>query len=168
MSTLSVDTIQGQTAAAKVIFPAGVVIQTHFHTFTTQTSVTSNSYSDVGGSSFSFTPKFASSVLHISYSVHVYSFRSSDDNGGSVDINVDGSNISASGDTRELLFSIGGASSLAFFTRIHKEVSVAATNTSAKTIKLQMQNNQSGNSGGFRINDGGAYTSSIKVQEIAQ
>ena len=168
MSTLSVDTIQGQTAAAKVIFPAGVVIQTQFHTFTNITSVTSSSYADVGGSSFTFTPKFASSLLHITASVHCYTYRSSTNNGGSVDINVDGSNITASGDAREFMVEVGGASSIYVFCRQHKEVTISASNTNAKTIKLQMQNKTSADSGGFRINDGNNYTSSIKVEEIAQ
>ena len=168
MSTLSVDTIQGQTAAAKVIFPAGVVIQTQFHTFTTQTSVTANSYSDVGGSSFSFTPKFASSLLHITASVHCYTYRSSHANGGTYDINVDGSLISQAGTGREFYVNIGGASNLYCFSRQHKEVTVSASNTNAKTIKLQMKNYDSDNSGGFRINDGAEYRSSIKVEEIAQ
>ena len=168
MSTLSVDTIQGQTAAAKVIFPAGVVIQTQFHTFTNITSVTSSSYADVGGSSFTFTPKFASSLLHITASVHCYTYRSSTNNGGSVDINVDGSNITASGDAREFMVEVGGASSIYVFCRQHKEVTISASNTSAKTIKLQMQNKTSADSGGFRINDGNNYTSSIKVEEVSQ
>ena len=168
MSTLSVDTIQGQTAAAKVIFPAGVVIQTQFHTFTNITSVTSSSYSDVGGSSFTFTPKFASSLLHITASIHCYTYRTGNASGGSFDINVDGSNISPSGDAREYYMDIGGANNQYCFSRQHKEVTVSASNTSAKTIKLQMKNYVSSNSGGFRINDGGNYTSSIKVEEISQ
>ena len=168
MSTLSVDTIQGQTAAAKVIFPAGVVIQTQFHTFTNITSVTSSSYADVGGSSFTFTPKFASSLLHITASIHCYTYRTGNASGGSFDINVDGSNISPSGDAREYYIDIGGASNQYCFVRQHKEVTVSASNTSAKTIKLQMKNYTSSNSGGFRINDGGNYTSSIKVEELTQ
>ena len=168
MSTLSVDTIQGQTAAAKVIMPAGMVVQTQFHTFTNITSVTSSSYADVGGSSFTFTPKFATSLLHITASVHCYTYRSSTNNGGSVDINVDGSNITASGDAREFMVEVGGASSIYVFCRQHKEVTISASNTSAKTIKLQMKNYDSDNSGGFRINDAAEYRSSITVMEIAQ
>ena len=168
MSTLSVDTIQGQTAAAKVIFPAGVVIQTQFHTFTTETSSTSSSYSDVGGSSFTFTPKFASSLLHITASIHCYTYRTGNASGGSFDINVDGSNISPSGDAREYYIDIGGANNQYCFSRQHKEVTVSASNTNAKTIKLQMKNYVSSNSGGFRINDGGNYISSIKVEELTQ
>ena len=147
---------------------AGTVQQTTFQTFSDITSVTSSSYSAVGGSSFTFTPKFATSLLHITESVHCYTYRSSTNNGGSVDINVDGSNISASGDAREYYIDIGGANNQYCFSRQHKEVTVSASNTSAKTIKLQMKNYVSSNSGGFRINDGGNYISSIKVQEIAQ
>ena len=174
-SELHVDAIKhsGGTSALTIdssgnVHKAGFVVQTSFHTFTDITSVTSSSYSDVGGSSFTFTPKFASSLLHITASVHCYTYRSSTSNGGSVDINVDGSNISASGDAREFYVQIGGSSSLYVFSRQHKEVTVSASNTNAKTIKLQMQNNTSSDSGGFRINDGGNYTSSIKVEELAQ
>ena len=147
---------------------AGTVLQTSFHRFSDITSVTSSSYSDVGGSSFTFTPKFATSLLHITASVHCYTYRSSTNNGGSVDINVDGSNVSASGDAREFMVEVGGASSIYVFCRQHKEVTISASNTNAKTIKHQMKNYVSSNSGGFRINDGGNYISSIKVQEIAQ
>ena len=147
---------------------AGTVLQTSFHTFTTQTSVTANSYADVGGSSFTFTPKLASSLLHITASVHCYTFRSSNANGGTYDINVDGSVVSAAGTAREFYVNIGGASNLYCFSRQDKEVTVSASNTSAKTIKLQMKNYDSDNSGGFRINDGAEYKSTIKVEEIAQ
>ena len=168
MSTLSVDTIQGKTTAGNVAFPAGMVVQTSFHTFSDITSVTSSSYSDVGGSSFTFTPKFATSLLHVTASVHCYTYRTGNASGGSFDINFDGSNISPSGSAREYYIDIGGASNQYCFVRQHKEVTVSASNTNAKTIKLQMKNYVSSNSGGFRINDGGDYTSSIKVEELAQ
>ncbi len=147
---------------------AGTVLQTSFHTFSDITSVTSSSYSDVGGSSFTFTPKLASSLLYVIASVHCYTYRTGNASGGSFDINVDGSNISASSDAREYYIDIGGANNQYCFSRQHKEVTVSASNTSAKTIKLQMKNYVSSNSGGFRINDGGNYISSIKVQEVAQ
>ena len=44
MSTLSVDTIQGQTTAANLKLPAGTVLQTVNATHATQTSTTSASY----------------------------------------------------------------------------------------------------------------------------
>jgi len=174
-SELHVDAIKhsGGTSALTIdssgnVHKAGFVVQTSFHTFTTQTSVTSSSYSDVGGSSFTFTPKFASSLLHITASVHCYTYRTGNASGGSFDINFDGSNISPSGSAREYYIDIGGASNQYCFVRQHKEVTVSASNTNAKTIKLQMKNYVSSNSGGFRINDGGDYTSSIKVEEVAQ
>ena len=174
-SELHVDAIKhsGGTSALTIdssgnVHKAGFVVQTSFHTFTTQTSVTANSYADVGGSSFTFTPKFASSLLHITASVHCYTYRSSNANGGTYDINVDGSLISQAGTAREFYVNIGGASNLYCFSRQHKEVTVSASNTNAKTIKLQMKNYDSDDSGGFRINDGAEYRSSIKVEELAQ
>ena len=145
---------------------AGTVLQTSFHTFSDITSVTSSSYSDVGRSSFTFTPKLASSLIYVIASIHCYTYRTVNASGGSFDINVDGSNISASSDAREYYIDIGGASNQYCFVRQHKEVTVSASNTSAKTIKLQMKNYDSDNSGGFRINDGAEYRSTIKVEEI--
>ena len=67
MSTLKVDTIQGKTTAGTVAMPSGSVVQTSFHSFNTATTLNSNSDADVGGSSHTFTPKFASSLLILSY-----------------------------------------------------------------------------------------------------
>ena len=167
-NTISLESGHKLSGAAGSLSIPGVVVQTSFHTFSDITSVTSSSYSDVGGSSFTFTHKFATSLLKITASVHCYTYRSSTNNGGSVDINVDGSNISASGDAREYYIDIGGANNQYCFSRQHKEVTVSASNTSAKTIKLQMKNYDSDNSGGFRINDGAEYRSSIKVEEVSQ
>ena len=146
----------------------GTVIQTVIHAFTDTTTNSTDSDADLTGSSFSFTPKLASSLLYVIASIHCYTYRTGNASGGSFDINVDGSNISASGDAREYYIDIGGANNQYCFSRQHKEVTVSASNTSAKTIKLQMKNYVSSNSGGFRINDGGNYTSSIKVEEISQ
>ena len=167
MSTLSVDTIQGQTTAANVKLPAGSILQIQRAQIGGNITTTSST-PVASGLQKAITPKFATSLLHITASVHCYTYRSSTNNGGSVDINVDGSNVSASGDAREFMVEVGGASSIYVFCRQHKEVTISASNTNAKTIKLQMQNKTSADSGGFRINDGNNYTSSIKVEEIAQ
>ena len=147
---------------------AGTVLQTSFHTFTTATSVTANSYADVGGSSFTFTPNLASSLLHIATSVHCYTAKSGNASGGTYDINVDGSLITQAGTAREYYIDIGGASNQYCYSRQHKEVTVSASNTSAKTIKLQMKNYDNASSGTFTISFNQEYYSSIKVQEIAQ
>ena len=63
MSTLSVDTIQGQTTAANVKFPAGSVLQVVQGEVLTQIANTSSSYGDVVTKAI--TPKFSSSKILI-------------------------------------------------------------------------------------------------------
>ena len=65
MSTLKVDTIQGKTTSGTVAMPAGMIVQTTFQKFTTNTSLDSSSDADIGGSSLTFTPKFASIIQRI-------------------------------------------------------------------------------------------------------
>ena len=70
MSTLSVDTIQGQTAATKVKMPAGSVLQTLSSTKLTAQGTNTGSYVDVTGLSVAITPFFSSSKILIT--CHVY------------------------------------------------------------------------------------------------
>ncbi len=70
MSTLSVDTIQGQTAATKVKLPAGSVLQTLSSTKLTAQGTNTGSYVDVTGLSVAITPFFSSSKILIT--CHVY------------------------------------------------------------------------------------------------
>ena len=66
MSTLSVDTIQGQTAAANVKLPAGAVLQTVTQSFVSQGMTTSSSSFVTTGHAITITPKFSSSKIHLS------------------------------------------------------------------------------------------------------
>ena len=167
MSTLSVDTIQGKTTAGTVAMPAGAVVQTTLHTFGTETVLSSDSDADIGSSTVTFTPKFASSLLILSCAVHVHINRSNSSNGGTYNFVVDGVNIShASEDYEHYINMNSGNTNL--YMRSHKEVSVSASNTNAKTIKLVGRTTSTGDSGVFRINAYGNFTSSIKIQEIAQ
>jgi len=79
MSTLSVDTIQGQTAAANVKLPAGCVVQTvHFHRRGQQDGtavgnlavITTNSFTDI--MSKAITTKFANSLIHVKMTIVLY------------------------------------------------------------------------------------------------
>ena len=169
MSTLSVDTIQGQTAAAKVIFPAGVVVQTKFHSFSTATDFNTNSDADVGGSTVTFTPKFASSLLILTMSVSIQINRSHSNEGGTVNFVVDGVNINHptnNADYEHYINMNSGNTNL--YTRTHKEVSMNASNTNAKTVKLVARPHDINNSGVLRVNPTGYFNSTIKIQEIAQ
>ena len=166
-STLKTDKIEGVTASGTVAMPAGHVVQTAFHTFTTQTIITSTSDTDIASSSVTFTPKFASSLLMLTCSVSVLVYRANNYNGGSINFVVDSSNISHSSQTYEIynVYPSGGTN---FYHRFHKEVSTNASNTSAKTIKLVGKTYQTSDSGRIVINEATNFTSSIKIQEIAQ
>jgi len=159
----------GQGVLPHSKMPSDSVLQTKFHSWTTQTMVTSTSYTDITDSSFTFTPKLASSLLVISYSIPYFTYSDTHYSGGSVDINVDGSNIMQSTAQYELYASWAGsgATSNALYSRASKDVSINASNTNAKTIKLQAQVYDTNNSMSIRINESGNYRSSIKVVEIA-
>ena len=171
-STLTVDNIVGATTAANVKLPAGCIVQTSFHTFSTETVLNSNSDADLGGSSHTFTPKFASSLLILSCSVHIQLQRDApgSNNGGTVNFVVDGVNINhpTNNADYEHYINQGGSGGTSFYTRTQKEVSISASNTNAKTIKLVGRPHDTANSGLLRINTQGYHSSSIKIQEIAQ
>tara|TARA_B100000989_G_scaffold277087_1_gene237795 strand:+ start:290 stop:790 length:501 start_codon:yes stop_codon:yes gene_type:complete len=66
MSTLSVDTIQGQTTAANVKLPTGSILQVVTQPFGAQGMTTaSNSYVTTGHA-LTITPKFSTSNIHLS------------------------------------------------------------------------------------------------------
>ena len=167
MSTLSVDTIQGKSTAGTVAMPAGMIVQTAFHKFTTATTLNSDSDADIGGSSFTFTPKFSSSLLILSCSVSVNMYRGNINQGCTINFNVDGSNIDYPSDDYELYDSVPSGS-VNVYVRMNKEVSMDASNTNTKTVKLTGRPYATGNSGVAVINSSSYFTSSIKIEEIAQ
>ena len=69
MSTLSVDTIQGQTTASKVMIP-GHVVQVVSATKTDKQTVTSTSFVDVSNLSVSITPSSTSSKVLVLVNGH--------------------------------------------------------------------------------------------------
>ena len=76
MSTLSVDTIQGQTTAANVKLPAGCILQT-LQTVKTDTFTTSSTGPiDITGLNVTITPKYATSKIFIMFNVHIVGFDS--------------------------------------------------------------------------------------------
>ena len=169
-SRLLVDKIEGKTTANTVQMPSGSVVQTVIHDFQDETINTSNSDADFSGSSFNFTPKFSSSLLIISYNVHVQTnIDNADGNGGTIHIVHDGSNVSAAGADFEIYQRAYTGGSHNFYQRFAREVSVSAGSTTARVIKLAGRPNNTSNNGRIRVNAGGnLFNSSIKVQEIAQ
>ena len=171
MSTLKVDTIQGKTSAGTVAMPAGHVVQTVLHEYQTYTEIASDSNTDVGGSSFSFTQKFSSSLLIISTVTHVNWGRSSASGQGcTVNIHFDGSLLKTSAQDYENYQRASSGGDHFFYSRVMKEHSTTISNTNAKTIKLQARPFATGDSGRMAVNYGSDsnFYSTIKVQEIAQ
>ena len=170
MSTLKVDTIQGKTTASNIAMPSGFVVQSKLHQWNTETSVSSETFTDVGGSSFTFTPRFATSKLHLRFDVSFNALRStSTGTGGSLKMLMDGSDVTGV-----------PTANYPFYVRVNSgdytdlygsytfETEMSATNTNAKTIKLQTRVYASGSSPLVRINVNSYYYSTIKVQEISQ
>ena len=144
MSTLSVDTIQGQTTAANVKLPAGSILQTlsttkiddHFQAATT-------SFVDVTGVTLTITPKYNNSKILITVSgafSHNTSSRLSLFNlvRGSTAIGLPTSPKSESA-TRAMYHN--GTDQLH---QLHIEFLDSPATTSATTYKLQMRTNSSG------------------------
>ena len=144
MSTLSVDTIQGQTTAANVKLPAGSILQTlsttkvddHFQSATT-------SFVDVTGVTLTITPKYNTSKILITVSgafSHNTSSRLSLFNlvRGSTAIGLPTSAKTNSA-TRAMYHN--GTDQLH---QLHIEFLDSPATTSATTYKLQMRTNSSG------------------------
>ena len=175
MSTLSVDTIQGQTTAANVKLPAGCVLQC-LQTIKTDTFDTSSTSAvDITGLSVTITPKYATSKVLVMFNVHI----TGDDSGTGLRL-LRGSTELALGDasgSRARMTAIGYFSNDTSPAKYnggltsHVILDSPAT-TSATTYKLQGQVLSSG----FRVNktryntDNGNASrgvSTITVMEIA-
>jgi len=147
MSTLFVDTINEKTTNNGIIIPSHV-IQHKVHNLTTATNATgvNQTYTDLGGGSFSFTPKQSGSKLYITMINHVYVERSNTSWGAAVGrLVVDGNAQSEKGDGGSSnAYGVGirdtdGSSSqtirlMAYDTQQHE---YTTTGTSAITIKGQ-------------------------------
>ena len=167
MSTLFVDAINEKTSGNGIQIP-GHVVQVAHHQWSTATISTSTSLADVSGSSFSFTPKQASSKIWIMADVSITNTRTSSNTFGTFEINVDGSVVKGAGDAFELGATFGGSTSANIYQRAAKTVFIDATNTNAKTIKLQIITDDNSSSGQIRVNVNSQFYSNITVMEVAQ
>jgi len=175
MSNLLVQNIKhtnGTTAATVssggAFSSPGHVVQTVYHSFSDETVITSTSFTDCTGSSFTFTPKFASSKLIINFNAHLYIFRDSAGQGGTAEVNVDGTRIGADGTAYENYYALTGVTTVNNLIVASKEVQMDASNTNAKTIKMQARAYSTANNGKIELNENANHTSTIKVLEIAQ
>ena len=174
MSTLSVDTIQGQTTAANVKLPAGCILQTVNTSFTTQTKVTATSYAAISGASLAITPKFATSkiLVIINFSCRVFDANTNYAN-GSFQILRGSTSLQTVPTDGTGTFEIGafdsGGSSVELNVRYVNTILDSPNTTSATTYSVKMA--AYGSAGGeIGVNLGSAAngTSTIILQEIAQ
>lgn len=180
MSTLHVENLKGLSSgsnANKIIVPsgqtlvpsAGQVIQRVHTTWNDETSNTSNSaWVDVAGSSISVTPKLATSRLFITAHYHFHSYGTSEYAGGMCRIVHDGTSLDYTSQTYELYTQqTSGGQQANIHTRNSKCMTVASSNTSARTIKLQIIKYGSASTAA-KINQGAYYYSTIVVDEVVQ
>jgi len=175
MSTLSVDTIQGQTAAAKLKLPKGCVIQTESMDITTSSTTNSGTTFNDTGLTVTITPHYSTSKILVMAHVNMgatngfrFACRLAR---GSTGISV---GTSAGSRSVATVASQGtGGNKVDMSTAMIHLDSPATTN--ATTYKVQAAAEQSG--GSWYLNRGGtaadnstvyATTSSITVMEIAQ
>ena len=175
MSTLSVDTITGQTTAGNVKLPAGCVLQTKSMTYTNNNQSSSGtSFSDTG-LTVSITPKYSTSKIYVMSHVSMgatsgYRFA--------LRLVRDTTNISladaSSNRTRSTVAHQGSGGNIIDITLPIFFLDSPAT-TSATTYKIQAACEQSGgtwymNRGGTAADNNTVYvaTSSLSVLEIAQ
>ena len=177
MSTLSVDTIQGQTTASKVKLPAGSVLQVLSTTKTDTFTTSATGPIDITGLSVAITPKYATSKVFITFDVSFIGF----DAGGGIRL-LRGSTALALGDadgSRARMTAIGQYSnntSPSAYSAAPTSMSFldSPATTSATTYKLQAQclstNGIIINKTRYDTDNGNASrgSSTITVMEIAQ
>jgi hypothetical protein len=167
-SIIKVDQIQtlagtAPTAADLGINVTGTTLQTVQHSWNTTTTVESSTYIDAAGSSFSFTPKSASSTLLISGSMAIHMFRPATGGGGTFVLVHDGTILGYQGNTYEHYVSEAGSTSYDNYSRSNKQDTVAAGSTSPRNILVRI----AGYNGSFEVNQGSIYRSYITITEIA-
>ena len=181
MSTLHVENLKGLSSggnANKIIVPsgqtlvpsAGQIIQKVHHTWNSETVSSSNSaFSDVTGSSFSFTPKLATSRLFITAHYHMNSYSSNGSYaGGMARLLHDGTALDYTSQFYEFYYeNASGSTNANMHARQSKCMTVASGSTNARTIKLQLIKYGTATTSA-QVNQGAYYYSTIVVEEVVQ
>tara|TARA_B100000035_G_scaffold77910_1_gene65030 strand:- start:549 stop:1031 length:483 start_codon:yes stop_codon:yes gene_type:complete len=160
MSTLSVDTIQGQTTAANVKLPAGCVLQTvSANGPNSLVSFTGNTYTDINLSA-TITPKYATSKILVKFN-----FVNATNTGSSGSYQNNARILRGSTGIYEVVRSpwvnpASGAGQL-----MHMEYMDSPSTTSATTYKVQLRN---GSGSGNVSAHMGNSNAQVILMEIAQ
>ena len=171
MSTLSVDTIQGQTVAGNVKLPAGGIVNYGLAEYSIGTggsqSYTSTSYADITGATITYTPKYSGSKCLINFNLYgrIYG-PSSQDVEASFRTHIAGSVGKEYRVVGDNLGKLGDSIWFPMFINIAAEYTT--TGTSAVTFKMQTKAGAQSNY--FQVphhaNDQAHHT--VTVLEVAQ
>lgn len=172
-SIMRVDTIQKADGSSGVHI-AGHLVQRVSTKFSTEYTNSTQTFSDIAGASITFTPKYATSLLCITFNAfaNVYTSGTNTNAGGVMRILHDGAYITgdynASGNY-ELYFQNDASDGVGpnNYVRQVKYGEIAAGNTNARVIKVQGRT-YNATTAAIRINQGSLYTSYFIVEEIAQ
>lgn len=160
-------------ASAGTLTPsAGYLIQRQSVKFNTAYTNSSTSFTDITPATITFTPKFASSLLLITfnYSLNVYASGTDTNAGGTIKLLHDGTALdyNASGNYEHYFQNDAGAGTGPNnYMRQVKFAEVAASNTNARVIKAQARCYNS-TTAGVRINQATYYTSFLIIEELKQ
>jgi len=173
MSTMYVDTIQKADGSSGVHI-AGHLVQRVSTKFSDAYTNSSQNFADILPATITFTPKYASSLLCITFntSANVYTSGTNTNAGGVMRILHDGAYITGdynAGGNYELYFQndAGAGTGPNNYMRQVKYGEIAAGNTNARVIKVQART-YNATTAAIRLNQGGLYTSYLIVEEIAQ
>ncbi len=148
--------------------PVGSIIKIDKVKSSTVTTTSDANFTDANGLTLSFTPRLASSTLKITADVQFkHQMTSSNLSGGTFVIVHDGTIIDNTPETYEIYdqSSGGGATESNHYMRATKTTFISASNTNARTIKVQIRRFGTSDAS---INWGNAFTSHLIVEEIKQ
>ena len=165
MSTLSVDTIQGQTTAANVKLPAGTPVQVVSQSTTTQTNISSTSFTATGLSQ-TITPKYASSKILILVNMSADFFQQGNSSKSlGLQILRDSTAITTRGDNCYA----GVATNGYYSVPIHGTISFLDSPSTTNSITYSVKGNVSSTSNSTTLRMGNSNaTSTLTLMEIAQ
>jgi hypothetical protein len=151
-----------------VTMPTGSVLQVvHENWGTTQNTTSTTSTSPVAtGMSVSIVPTASNSKLLVNYSMQFYSYKSSNNHGGSSFIYRDGTNLNSSygGHHNSDSFVYVNTGANAVYGEVSGSYLVDANSTSSTSFELYIETYVSGSTFSAHAHDG---ITSITVQEIA-
>ena len=138
MSTLSVDTIQGQTTAANVKLPAGATLQVVEATSTTDENITSTSFVN-STIAATITPKYNNSIIKVECLFHFH--QTSGSPGGDVQLvrDVGGTITNLTGSGQDFYIRQFTNDSDYFYFPVYLFATDTPATTSARTYRLRVK-----------------------------